>query len=147
MKHKLEPQHDDHVNVTPLIDIVMCLIIFFMICGKLAKDESSGNVTVPTAKLGQELPDKRDRLVINVPQSKRDNFGNQPAPVLEIRNQPVEMTKLTEYLRNVVKGNHDIKILIRADEALQYQYISPVLVSCAEAQIKSVHFSTRQRDK
>lgn len=145
MKHKLEPQHDEHVNVTPLIDIVMCLIIFFMICGKLAKDEAEGNIAVPVAKLGQELPDQRDRLVINLVPAAGGNMDGA-APELKIRGNVVTYDKLTEFLRNEIKGNHDIKILVRADEKLKYQFIAPVLVSCAESNIKSVHFSTKQRE-
>ena len=39
-KRGLQPMTEEPVNVTPLIDIVMCLIIFFLICGKLVKDET-----------------------------------------------------------------------------------------------------------
>ncbi len=66
MRRGLEPMHDDHVNVTPLIDVIMCLIIFFLVCGTLAAQESNDRVVIPRAKLGQELSEQRDRLVINV---------------------------------------------------------------------------------
>lgn len=143
MKNKGMPEmHDQHVNVTPLIDVVMCLIIFFMVCGQLAKDESEGTVTLPTAKLGQELTEQRDRLVINVVGAAGALEGT--VPELRIRGLIVPYDKLTEYLRTEVRGNKEIKLLVRADEKLHYRFIAPVLISCAEANIKSVHFATRQ---
>lgn len=141
----------EHVNVTPLIDIVMCLIIFFMVCGQLAKDESEGNVSVPQAKLGAELEDQRDRLVINIvppPGAILDDPGKaQGEPTLRVKGADVPYGKLTELLRAEAKGNKDIKLLVRADEKQDYQYVAPVLVSCAEAKIKSVHFATRLPDR
>src|ERR1035437_43838 len=65
-KRRLEPMHDEAVNVTPLIDVVMCLIIFFLVVGKLVKDETSGGVEVPRARHGQELDDQVGRLTINI---------------------------------------------------------------------------------
>ena len=34
--------------------------------------------------------------------------------------------------------------MVRADQVQEYKYIAPVLVSCTEANIKSVHFSTHK---
>ena len=42
----LEPMHDEHVNVTPLIDVIMCLIIFFLCCSTLAKSEANDQVQI-----------------------------------------------------------------------------------------------------
>ena len=39
----------------------------------------------------------------------------------------------------------DLKVILRADEGLTYQWISPVLISCVQANITSVNFSTRDK--
>jgi len=141
MKKKgLEPSHDEHVNVTPLIDVVMCLIIFFMVCGKLAKDEA-GDVNVPIAKLGQELGDARNRLTISL--VPRPNSRESDMPILLVGGKEKNYDDLTEFLRKEVGGNKDVKLVIRADLGTQYQYVAPVLISCTVAGIKSVHFSTK----
>lgn len=44
--HAFEP-----INVTPLIDVVMCLIVFFLIVGKLAAD--AGAVRLPASGVGR----------------------------------------------------------------------------------------------
>ena len=143
----IEPMHDEHVNVTPLIDVIMCLIIFFMCCTTLVKSEANDQVQIPRAKLGQEMPEQRGRLMINLlPRKAADgsvNAGDEPDVI--IRGQPVAMQDLTAYLRKEKQESPDLKVILRADEALTYQWISPVLISCVQANITSVNFSTRDK--
>jgi biopolymer transport protein ExbD len=155
----LAPQHDEHVNVTPLIDIVMCLIIFFMICGKLVQADVAP-IEVPKAKKAQELEDQKNRLFINlVPdytEKVREQAKTNPRvylipenklelkPLVQIHGKNVEFDKLPEVLRAEKKDNPDMRLLIRADRDLHYKWISPLIVSCAKADIKSIHFATEQ---
>jgi len=139
----LEPSHDEHVNVTPLIDIVMCLIIFFMICGKLAKDINTQEVTVPKAANSQELGDQRGKLVINIVKpALNDNGQAVGLPKLLLDAEEINFGQLDAKLRERRLSSPDIKVTLRADEVVSYEFIAPVLVACAQADIKSVHFST-----
>ena len=143
MKRKLEPVHDEHINVTPLIDIVMCLIIFFMVCGKLAKNEFEGGLLIPKAGMAQELGEQKGRLVINVlPDPAVDARNVLARPLLMIRGNQVSYEDLTKVLRAAKSESPDLRLLVRADRGLIYSHISPVLVSCAQADIKSIHFAT-----
>lgn len=60
------------VNVTPLIDIVMCLIIFFMLVAKIGVTTGAEQeIDIPVAHLGRELKDAKDigiesSVVLNV---------------------------------------------------------------------------------
>lgn len=143
--------HDEHVNVTPLIDVVMCLIIFFMLVGQLAKDEGNDKVIVPKAtQTPQELAgDVSGKLVLNV--VPRDRIAGQPInpgvePEVIVRGgvHLDKMNDLTAYLRKEKRDTPNIMIVVRADQELAYDWIAPVLVACAQADIKSVHFSTKQ---
>jgi biopolymer transport protein ExbD len=152
----LEPGHDEHVNVTPLIDIVMCLIIFFMICGKLVQDEVNAGITVPKARNAEQI-DQNNRLVINI----MPVLNPKPAAGVEldkqvvgakymVRNKEIDKDEkgetdpraMTEFLRREKALNPDLRLLIRADRNMPYPFISPVIVSCAQADIKSMHFAT-----
>jgi biopolymer transport protein ExbD len=150
----LEPMHDEHVNVTPLIDVIMCLIIFFLCCSTLAKDESNDRVQIPRAALGQEMPEQRGRLLINLLPHARlgsTDGGSTPGafnptdePDIIIRGRLVPLTDLTAYLRKEKQDAPDLKVILRADQDLTYQWISPVMISCVQANITSVNFSTRK---
>ena len=142
----IEPMHDTHVNVTPLIDVVMCLIIFFLVCGRLAREESNDQVVIPRASQGQELGDMREHLVINlVPHDRAAGEVNGgSAPDIVIRNAVVGRENLGAYLQQEKRENPDVKVILRADENIGYGWIAPVLEACAEADIRSVNFSTRK---
>jgi len=133
----MPPVPDDHINVTPLIDVVMCLIIFFMICGTLARHDAVAGINLPQARLGQQLTDQHDRLVLNIVPSPHGT------PTLEIRGQAVSNDQLPALLRAQARRNSALKVIIRADQKTPYEYIAPVLTACAAADIHSVNFSTQ----
>jgi biopolymer transport protein ExbD len=147
----IEPMHDEHVNVTPLIDVVMCLIIFFLLVGQMAKDEAAGDITIPKALTATEMVDAEGRLIVNViaksnPTSDpdhREKIGTVPPDII-IRRQLVPQMKLTDVLRKEKFENKDLRLVIRADGILSYEHIAPILISCAQADIRSINFATQQ---
>jgi biopolymer transport protein ExbD len=133
----LQPMSSHHVNVTPLIDVVMCLIIFFLLCGQFARDEAK-RVALPIAGLGEEI-DKDNQLLVNVLARPEPT-----PPEIFAGAKPVSMDTLSAFLRDEQSRNPELKVMIRADQQLTYSYISPILVACAQANIKSVNFAIRQ---
>ena len=155
-KRRIDPMHDEHVNVTPLIDVVMCLIIFFLMVGKLVKDETV-DMHIPHAHLGQEMEDQMGRLTINVVPVLKDKDGvdippaMRPPPNVKLHGEELITAKdgwkeLTARLRKEKSDNPDLKVILRADENEKYDWIAPVLVACAQANIKNVNFSTKKGD-
>ena len=135
----LSPMPSDHINVTPLIDVIMCLIIFFLLCGKFAKDEANAKVRLPQAQLGQQMVDQQGRLVINVVPGE----GASAEPEIIVRTRPVRAEELAGYLAREHEANPELKVIIRADKDVTYNHVSPVMVACAQANIKSVDYATR----
>src|ERR1700761_6675449 len=122
----LDPMHDEHVNVTPLIDVIMCLIIFFLVCGRLAAQESNDKVVITRAVLGQEMSEQRDRFVINVVPNQSTHDPNAE-PAAYIRGEQVRMKQPTVYLPREKKDAPALKVILRADQAFSYQWIAPIL--------------------
>src|SRR6266550_5570384 len=77
------------VNVTPLIDVVMCLIIFFMLAAKIGV--SSGvdrTVAIPKSVLGTRIAkDLGNTLTVNV----RPGAGNEPSVTALVKGQFAEL--------------------------------------------------------
>jgi len=155
----IEPMHDEHVNVTPLIDVVMCLIVFFLMVSKLVKDEMV-EMIIPRASVGLEMEDQMGRLTINVVPPK-DEEGKVIAPSQRYLTGAVPSVKmtgqdaitgggwtdLTKRLREEHKANPDLKVIIRADSDEYYDWVGPILVACAQADIKNVNFATMLIEK
>ena len=66
-KHSMPEMKEGSVNVTPLIDIVMCLIIFFMLMTKLGVARGiDKDIKLPNAILGDKIEDMGNTLSLNV---------------------------------------------------------------------------------
>ncbi len=153
---KMPSVHDMHPNVTPLIDIVMCLIIFFMLVARIGVDVGDVPMNLPYSNWGKKIEDRGNAVTLNLESGKvrmlsRDGRSidtyNLPEPNA---NGVIDRTRPSERLKKVLeqyrKDNEDVKVIIRADQNIQYQYIEPILVICAQAKMKNFNFAAKRED-
>jgi len=79
------------VNVTPLIDVVMCLIIFFMLVAKIGVKTGS-IVNLPQTIIGKKIGELGDNIILNVtdPNIDRENDGSTPRyKIDEVTGKPL----------------------------------------------------------
>lgn len=119
-----------HINVTPLIDVVMCLIIFYLIVGQLASARIE-EVNLPTTRAGVETR-PGEGLVINVLPGAKVHLG-------------VDLVSITE-LTQALKARPGQEVQIRADKSLSYGEVQPVLRACREAGLTKVRLVTQKAD-
>lgn len=120
-----------HVNVTPLIDVVMCLIIFYLMVGHLAAGRSSA-VNLPSSTTGRSA-EKSGPIVINIAPEE-----GAPEPAILIGEERVMQSQLTKILKDMSEIAPDAEVQIRADRTLSYGKIAPVLSACRDAGLVSV---------
>ena len=154
-KHSMPEMKEGGVNVTPLIDIVMCLIIFFMLVAKIGVDSGGDKtISVPASFLGKDIKDLGNTLTLNI--SNGPSFGTDPQPTvtcllkgekqeLKVRSDNGGATIFPMYdtlkyfkdgdPRTGVPANPDFKVIIRADENTEYRFIQPVLTECTRAKV------------
>src|ERR1700749_2554224 len=83
--------HGNEVNVTPLIDVVMCLIIFFMLVAKIGITTGAKPMDLPYSYLGKKIDDLGNTLTLNLlPMGdlrsvKRPGAGEEPALPTEMQ--------------------------------------------------------------
>ena len=79
-------------NMTPMIDVVFQLIIFFLVASHLARNESLMPLQLPTAKSGEEDTDfETPRITINV----------KPDGTLWMTGQPIAPDRLVDTFREL----------------------------------------------
>jgi biopolymer transport protein ExbD len=161
--HGLPRVHTAHPNVTPLIDVVMVLIVFFMLVAKIGVNTGADpKIVVPATIRGQDIKDMGNTLTLNVMPGE----GDEPLVTALVRDKVREI-KIVDPSNNVKQlrvelehvrfgqdmreggsginaDNAEFKVIIRAPEDLDYRYLEPVLIACAEARVHSVNFNTRQ---
>ncbi len=159
-RHRMPDVKEGNVNVTPLIDIVMCLIIFFMLVAKIGVSTGADQkITIPATIRGAEIKDMGNTLTLNV----QEGSPGMPFITALVKDEVREL-KLVDptngvrqlfaelsHLRNGRDGklgtaddNIDFKVIIRGAEDMPYSILEPVLKTCAEAQVKNVNFNTRR---
>jgi biopolymer transport protein ExbD len=116
-----EPQ----LNLTPMIDIVFLLIIFFMVGTRFSEIEQQYDIELPTASAVEPMTSRPDAIVLNVARS-----GD-----VVIDGKTVPMDQLKERLEAARKAYAEQSVLIRGDGEGVYQSIVDVMDLCHKAQI------------
>jgi len=132
--------HDRSVqfNVTPLIDVVFLLIIFFLVNSHLAQQETQMDLALPTAASGHEtLESKIQRVTINLLPDGRLFLGSDEIAVDEIQRR-------LEVERQQTSG--DLEVRLRADRQVEYRYVEPLLLACTRAEIWNVSFAVIEKE-
>src|SRR3982750_823990 len=65
-KKGMPAAHGSEVNVTPLIDVIMCLIIFFMLVAKIGVSTGAKPMDLPFSLLGKTIEDMGPTLTLNI---------------------------------------------------------------------------------
>ena len=132
-------QADDlpQINMTPMVDVVLCLLIFFMAATRLYDwDDNEFTVRVPEVAEAGPLVAKPDDLVLTI---------KQPGQVA-IGETVHDLESLTRALVEARGHFPDQGVLIRGDATLPYQDLADVLSCCDAAGIRNVRLPVRTRD-
>ncbi len=121
------------LNMTPMIDIVFLLIIFFLVSSHLAQQETNVELALPSAASGLDpSDDTTPRVTINLlPQGQILLAGNRLN--VEQLEQRLRVENQSE------QGNLEVRI--RADRQVPYRFVEPLLRSCAQAGVWNVKFA------
>ena len=125
-KRQMPDAHVAHPNVTPLIDIVMCLIIFFMLVAKIGVSTGAEAMDIPESIMGTDIHDMDNTLTLNV----RPGAVDEPLVTalvktpggsdfhqteLKLRDPASGQNQLLNTLKTYRKQNDLFKVIIRGE--------------------------------
>lgn len=119
-------------QVTPMIDVFCCLLIFFIVTYNFSRNETSLDVKVPTAKEGKESARNPNECILNV--------RSDGAVVLN--RQTLSLDQLRGKLQQLSELYPDQAVILRGDAEVPYKNIVDVLDTCRAANIWNVAFAT-----
>ena len=122
------------VEITPLIDIVFILLIFFMVTSTF----------VSNPKLDISLPESTTSVLPNPPNTIDifiDKFGL--FAVGESLPQSTTKESVLEALRSFVSTSEDPTVLVHADAETRHQVVVDVLTAAAELNLNKVHLVSK----
>ncbi len=125
------------INMTPMVDVILCLLVFFMAATRLYDwDENQFVVNVPEVTDAAPLTAAPDDLMLTV---------NRPGAVA-IGEKTYDLDGLVALLREARGAYANQGVVIRGDASLTYQALADVLSACDEAGIRNVRLPVRSRD-
>ena len=124
------------INLAPMVDIVLLLMIFFMVGSQYAdvsNPERDIAVRVPQVSSTPTSAATPRRQVINV-------LGNG---IVQLDSQPVSLAQLEQILRAAKAQNPSAGVVVRGDSNSVYQTVADVIAVCRRAEIQDVNLAVR----
>ncbi|HSS64708.1 MAG TPA: biopolymer transporter ExbD [Gammaproteobacteria bacterium] len=138
MKLRHSKKETPEVNITPLIDVVFLLLIFFMVSTTFQR-EAELNIELPEAS--SQAPETQDqRIEIAIDASGRYFVNGRPL----INRQP---RTVREALKRASEGNESASLVISADADTPHQAVVTVMDAARQLGLVRLTFAARLGDK
>ena len=133
MPLKISSDEQASINLTPMIDIVFLLIIFFMVGTKFTELERKLGLEVPEVSKLDAPTAAPEQQVVNV-----FNDGR-----IELDHETVTLDELIQLLSTAQARNPKYSVLVRGDAEGSFQSVASVLGACRDAGVKNMGISVR----
>ena len=125
-------------DLSPMIDLVFLLLIFFMVAANIITFPKDPNVIIPVASDSKVPTLVEGRIVINV---------YVDGTVKDIEGNTLGLPELRQRVSTAKSQNPNTRLHLRAHKAVPYKHIQSVSRASAEAGVPTVIFSTYQTSK
>jgi biopolymer transport protein ExbD len=116
------------INLTPMIDIVFNLIIFFMVSTRFTEIERKVDLSVPKVGGSGALQEVQRSRTVNI---FRDG-------TITLDTQPVTLAEMRAALAAAQRQVENLEVTIRGDGQTPYQDVAAVLNACRQAGISEM---------
>jgi biopolymer transport protein ExbD len=120
------------INVTPLVDITLVLLIIFMATAHLIVHRSM-NLSLPKVANAQSVPTQSLQITLNADKS------------LLLNGQPVDMQAMTINLTQMARLDPGLKVTLSADERVSWGDVAAVIDNIRSSGL--THIATEVRPK
>jgi biopolymer transport protein TolR len=120
------------INMTPMIDILLVLLIIFMVITPLTPHGLEALAPEPPDKKNQPPPDQDRTVVIQIDKDKN----------LKINQEDTDYDKLGPRLEQIFKTRAERVVFVKGDPDLEYQSVARAIDIAKGAQIDKVGLMT-----
>jgi biopolymer transport protein ExbD len=135
MRIRRRPEEDEGLPLTPLIDVVFLLLIFFLTATSFYKKEKDIKVDPPRATEGKATARREREITVNVRNEDDGGFYVVDGRILSL-------PRLTDKLVEAARENPRQVVIIRGDKRAHHQKIVNVLNACKKAKIATYYIAT-----
>ncbi len=125
---------NSNINVTPMVDVMLVLLIIFMVITPMLQK----GVSVDMAKVASPTPmpdaDKEDALLVSIMRDGKIYFGSDR----------VDADKLTQLVKDRLANKVDKRVFIKSDARARYGNVVDVVDNVRSAGVDDVGLLTEQ---
>ncbi len=121
------------INVVPLVDVVLVLLIIFMLTAPII--QSGIEINVPKTKTVKELT--QERILVSIDREQK----------LFLNDDPININELESQLKKKIKDPSLAMIYLRADEEVPFGTIAKVMDRAKIAGVENISVVTQPYDK
>ena len=116
------------INVVPLVDVMLVLLIIFMVTAPMI--QRGIDVNLPVARRATQITG--ERIFVSVPLAYRQNG------LVYVNDQAVRVDVLQERIRQKMENQTDKQVYLRGDGGVQYQELMDVFDRLKEAGVETI---------
>jgi len=122
------------INVTPLVDVMLVLLIIMMIVAPLL--QKGVDVRLPIATNSSEKPETQDQTVVAIAADKSFYLNAKFVPEYELAMR----------IEEAIKTKIEKIVLIKADEGVDYSAVMAAMDQLRQAGIEDIGLITERRN-
>jgi len=123
------------INVTPLVDVVLVLLIIFMVVTPMMQKAKA--VELPEAEHVSKGEGEREQLYVTITAEEDLYLDNDPISS--------EQDLLVAAVKDRLSYNPGIEVVVKGDRSLDYGVVRKVMLSCRKAGAARVVLATKER--
>lgn len=129
-------------NITPMIDVVFLLIIFFLVASYFVRSEHSRPVLLPGAQGGRTQPENHShRLTVTVESGGELSVAGTSVSFAELATRIRDLRRSADADSEPAGSRPSPEIRIRSDRHARFSDVRKIIEECATSGIRSIRFA------
>ena len=130
MRIELEDHEKAEVSLSPLIDCVFLLLIFFLVATIEKKENRDINILLPVSQAAERLPPDDEQVII----------GIDAAGCFHLNGQPATRGQWHQELEHISNTTPDLRIRVDADENASVEHVAEIAFQCQKLGLNNLGF-------
>jgi biopolymer transport protein ExbD len=145
MKFKRRKIRRGRVEIIPMIDTIVILLIFYMSFARVAEMSREAAIKLPETVAGDDMKQLPNQVVVNMFSSDDIRIGGQPLTIAELPDVLANQKRIVQQFlqqQDPLEQNPKVSLILRGSREMSYRDLSNFMRASAKAGIADVTFAT-----
>jgi biopolymer transport protein ExbD len=135
MKIKRRKIRRGRIEIIPMIDTIVILLIFYMTFSRFAEATREANLQLPESRAGDEFKQLPNQVIINM-------YSAEEVTIDKVKYKVDDVPGLLRRFRESDPKFANMSVILRASRDMTYADLSSFMKACAKAGVIDVTFTT-----